>query len=216
MTTSADPTRRAPDPINELIPPPRRWWGRLLIAAAILGVVTVGSAAYGLGYVYPQPDCCGSGSGGPAMSLSTDGQAVMVTAYFYNSSGRTLRITGAHATLPGATVLDLGGLEEGPVPTALPYDAEAFPIVVGGHASALIAITFVPHRCNDSQDPWGTVTVDLEIANAPWPTIDRTFELPDPVASPFTFTVWGVPEREATDIVTTPLAAACALLGIDD
>jgi len=42
----------------------------LSIGIGVVGVVGLASALIGLGYVYPQPDCCGSGGGSSMMLLA--------------------------------------------------------------------------------------------------------------------------------------------------
>lgn len=210
-------TRPGPvDPIDDLIPPPRPRIVRLVIAIVVLALVTCGAIAYGFGYVYPRPDCCGSGSGDAPMSLTRDGQAVMVAAYFFNSSGRELRISDADVDLPGARVLDVGFLDED-TPRVLPYESDPFPGIVGGHEGARIAVTFVPETCDGDPGSWGTATLRLHVVNSWLPSVGRSFELPDPIVDPTQspLSVFAPANRPTANEASTPLAAACALLGIE-
>jgi hypothetical protein len=204
----------AADPIDALIPPPRRWWVRLIAALAL--VVVVGTVAYlwGSGYLYPQPDCCGSGSGDTPMALSKDGKAVTVTAYMSNSSGRDLRVVSANADLAGATVSNVEVVDDEdfgfPILKTAPL-----PATVAGHDDLRLAITFTPDRCVDNGKPWGTVSTQLEVINGWLPAIGRSYELPDPIyrGSQWSLSVFP-PAGIDTSVLATPLAAACALLGI--
>ncbi|MEY2554153.1 MAG: hypothetical protein QOC57_2013 [Ilumatobacteraceae bacterium] len=200
------------DPIDQLIPPPRPWWVRLAIGLAIVAVVGFGSALWRAGYVYPKPECCGSGSGGTRMSLTDDGTAVMITKMFYNSSGRRLKISAASAELPGASVLGLAILEE---PDPYPIIRTApLPAEVDGAAYRSLAITFVPTSCHDQQPPWGKVTVKLDVIHEIWPSVSRTYTVPGAVFETSNGAMSVTPtEGIDTTTLTTPLAVACALLG---
>ena len=153
-----------PDPIDLLIPPPRPWWVRLLVALVVIGVVGVGSFLWGQGYLRPMPDCCGSGSSSGKMSLSPDGEAVIVTAYLYNSSGRRLRVDSAIADLPGATVREIR-VFPGDAWQFPPANAVQLPVELAGRESRWLVITFTPDRCVDAPGAWGSVTVHLEALN---------------------------------------------------
>lgn len=205
-------TQTNSDPIDELIPPPRSRWVRLLVGLVILAAVGVGAALWGFGFVYPKPECCGSGGGGAMMSLTEDGKAVTVTAFFFNSSGRDLRVSAATADLPGATVLGIAMLDENhtfPISRTKPI-----PAVVGGTRDGQLVITFVPTTCHDDRLPWGTVTVRLDVMNGWLPSIGRTYTLPGAVVDAGQGQLSVFPP-EGLDIatLTTPLASACALLG---
>ena len=206
-------TQTISDPIDELIPPPRSRWVRLLVGVVILSVVGVGAALWGSGLVYPKPECCGSGGGSAVMSLTQDGRAVTVTAFFFNSSGRALRVSAASADLPGATVLGIAMLDEAagtfPVSRTTPL-----PAVIGGTHAGRLVITFVPTTCHDDRSTWGKVTVQLDVVNGWLPSIGRTYTLPGAVVDPGQTNLAVLPpEGLDTSTLTTPLAAACALLG---
>ena len=200
------------DPIDDLIPPPRPWWVRLLVGFVIVTIVAIGSVFWRYGFIYPRPECCGSGNGGAQMSRTDDGQAVWITTMFDNSSGRKLRISAASAELPGATVTDIALLDE-----PQPYPSirtTPLPAEIAGTAPRRLAIAFVPTTCHDQQQPWGKVTVQLDVVNGWLPSIHRAYTLPNPVFD----TRSGAPSVFPTDGVDTsgttgPLAAACALLG---
>jgi hypothetical protein len=206
-------TQTITDPIDELIPPPRPWWVRLFVGLVIVSVAGVGAALWGYGYVYPQPECCGSGDASALMSLTPDGKAVDVTVAFFNSSGRDLRISAASADLPGATVLDIAILGE---------DNDTFPIsrttslpaVIEGATLRRMVITFVPTSCEDDGRRWGEVDVRLDVVNDWLPSIDRGYTLPSAVADARSndLAVFA-PEGLDSSTLTMPLAAACALLG---
>jgi hypothetical protein len=48
---------------------------------------------------------------------------------------------------------------------------------------ARLAITFVPDDCDDHRTTWGTLDLDLDVVNRWLPSIDRTYTLPDAVAT---------------------------------
>lgn len=204
-----------PDPIDLLIPLPRPWWVRLVVALAVVGLVGVGSFLWGQGYVRPMPDCCGSGSGSAMMGLSSDGEAVTITAYLYNSSGRELRIESAIADLPGATVREIRVFPDDAVQLP-PTNAEQLPVGLDGHASRRLVITFTPNACVDTLGAWGRVTVHLEVLNGWVPSVGRDYTLPDAVVQPGQLSVFPPDETFESNRFTTPLAAACALLGRTD
>lgn len=201
----------ATDPIDALVPPPGPWWRRLIIGVLIVGSIGIGSFLWGLGYIRPEPDCCGDGSGSAIMSLSVDGDAVTTTAYFYNSSGRTFAVSSASAELPGAEVLDVAMLD--PDNDVFPTDnVVPFPTKVGSHDSAQFLITFRPASCDDELGgtaPWGKITLDLDIADSWLPSIRRSYELAV-LEQPDDLSV--LPPAWVEDVPHTPLAAACALL----
>jgi hypothetical protein len=203
-------TQRDPDPIDELIPPPHRWWVRFAVGLVVVLTTGVGAVLWGFGFVYPKPDCCGGGSGGALMSLSEDRQAVRVTAYFFNSSGRDLLITDASADLPGATVTSIAIADEDHSPFPILH-ANPLPFTIAGTGSRRLLITFVPTTCQDDGKPWGTVTVGLDVINGWLPSSHRDYQLPNPVVGSEQSTL-GVILPDGTTL-TTPLAAACALLG---
>nr|MDP9464037.1 hypothetical protein [Actinomycetota bacterium] len=167
-------TQTITDPIDELIPPPRSWWVRLLVGLVTVTAVGVGAVLWGFGFVYPQPGCCGSATGSARMSLTADGKAVDVIAEFFNSSGRDLTISGASAVLPGATVLDIAMLDENdhtfPIGHTTPL-----PDVIAATTSRDLVITFVPTSCHDDGRPWGNVSTRLGVVNEWLPSIDRTY-----------------------------------------
>ncbi|HWM20325.1 MAG TPA: hypothetical protein VNO51_11605 [Ilumatobacteraceae bacterium] len=201
------------DPIDELIPPPRPWWVRLVVGLVIVSVVGVGAALWGYGFVFPQPGCCGSGGGSAQMSTTADRTAVTVTVVFFNSSGRELRISDASADLPGATVLGIAMLDE---------DNDTFPIsrttplpaTIDGTTTRRLVVTFVPTSCRDDRDPWGKLTVELDVVNGWLPSIGRTYTVPGAIfdGDPSSLSLFP-PEGVDSSTLITPLAAACALLG---
>jgi hypothetical protein len=195
------------DPIDALIPAPRSWWFRLVSGAVTVATVGAVSFLWGFGYIVPRPDCCGSGSSSALMSLSPDGEAVTVVATLFNSSGRDLRVESAAADLPGAEVLDVAMLDADndtyPVTKVTPLPATA-----PGHELTRFVVTFVPVTCVDSaESAWGTVTLDLDVAG--WWSIDRSHEIPV-LESRQDLSV--LPPAWATQVLDSPLAAACALL----
>lgn len=200
------------DPLDELIPPPRRGLARLAISLAI--VTMVGAIAYlwGFGYLYPKPECCGSGNSGTLMAVTPDAKAVTVTASFYNSSGRPLRINSATAELAEAKVtnIELLPTDDG---FRLPAIATtALPATVAGHSFNHVLITFTPTSCVDQASSWGTVTLQLDVQTS-LPSIGRSFHLPDPVFGPNNqLSVFPPPPLSLDNTPRTPLGAACALL----
>jgi hypothetical protein len=196
------------DPIDSLIPAPRPWWYRLVGGAATVVIVGIGSFLWGFGFLVPQPDCCGSGSGGGLMSLSPDGEAVTVTAFFFNSSGRNLIVESADVTLPGAEVLDIAVLDpdNSQFPTS---NTSPLPTTTSAQDSTRFLITFVPTECVDgTDDSWGTVALRLDVAD--WWSFGQTHHIPV-VESRRDLGV--LPPASVTDVPQAPLAAACALLG---
>jgi hypothetical protein len=149
------------------------------------------------------------------MSLAPGGKAVNVTAFFYNSSGRDLRIAGASADLPGATVLGIELLDEENISMFTMRRTTPLPEVIDSTTSSHLVISFVPTSCQDDGRPWGTVNVQLDVVNDWLPSIDRSYTLPGPVvdAGPDNLAVFP-PEGQDSTPLTTPLAAACALLGL--
>ena len=148
------------------------------------------------------------------MSLSPDGDAVTITATFYNSSGRDLTIRSASADLPGAEVLGIALLD--PDNDSYPTDnVHPFPAETPAQGLDRLLITFVPTACSDTGKPWGTVTVDLTVANAWGPSFGRSYELPDPVVADAAkdLAVFAPAFLDNQPYQRTPLAAACALLG---
>ena len=198
------------DPSDHLIPPPRPWWTRLVVGLLIVGPIGVLSALIGFGYLYPRPECCGSGGGDSVMTLTPDAEAVTVTTYFYNSSGRDLEIRSAAADLPGAHVLDVSLVDD--AAGYLPLQLEPVPAVVDGTTMARIAITFVPESCADHRVARGTLDLDLGVVNSWLPSVDRTYTLPEPVATSDQLSVFPSTDDPVFAATLAPLDAACALL----
>lgn len=205
-----------PDPIDLLIPPPRTWWVRLVVALVVVGLVGTCSFLVGFGYLVPRPDCCGSGSGTADIVLSPERDSVIVHTRAVNSSGRDLTIESIDVDLPGAHVLsttvnrvprDGGRYELG--------RGESIPAMWSGRGSVRIAIEFVPESCRWPEQEWGRVTVQLDVVNAWLPSIDRSYRMPEPVASRSSVTVW--PPDDSTDwyAMDDPLQLACALLAAE-
>jgi hypothetical protein len=203
-----------PDPIDLLIPPPRPWWVRLVVALVAVGLVGTCSFLVGFGYAYPRPDCCGSGSGSAHMVLAPEGESVIVHAYAFNSSGRDLMIESADVDLPGARVLDVTLNDEPWNGTPDLGRGAALPAVWPGGRSSRIAIEFVPESCVGATDSWGSVSLRLDVVNAWLPSIDRTYDLPDPVAEAGSNDVLVWPPDDASDgyAMDEPLEIACRLL----
>jgi hypothetical protein len=199
------------DPIDTLIPPPLPAWVRLVLGAAVILTAVVGSVLWAAGFVYPRPDCCGSGSGGAEMKLSDNGKAVDVTAMFVNSSGRDLRISSAKADLRGATVLGIAILDENDI--FVVSHPKPFPAVISGTQTRQLVITFVPTTCHDDDQAWGKVSVRLNVANSHIPSVGRTYTLQTPVVDEQQGVSVFQPQSPNNDMPATPLAAACALLG---
>jgi hypothetical protein len=203
-----------PDPIDLLIPPPRPWWVRLVVALVAVGLVGTCSVLVGFGYLVPRPECCGSGSGSSDIVLSPEGDSVIVHAYAFNSSGRDLMIESIDVDLPGARVL---GSTVNRVPrNGGRYElgrGESVPTMWPGHGSVRIAIEFVPESCRSTAPDWGRITVQLDVVNAWLPSIDRSYRLPDPVVDgPSSMSVW--PPDDSIDwyAMDDPLEVACRLL----
>ncbi len=209
-TLAAPPTE--PDPIDQLIPPPRPWWVRLVVGLGV--VVSVGTISFlvGFGYLYPRPECCGSGSGSAPMVLAPDGESVIVQAYVFNSSGRDLEILSADADLPGAQVIDVGFVDS--PGAAIGVVPDEFPAVIGGTESGLISIRFVPVDCATDEREWGTVDLRLDVVNRWLPSIDRTYRLPDPIVDrdQQSLNVFPPDDNPRWSQLRDPLEAACALI----
>lgn len=217
MTTTVSPAPPASDPIDLLIPPPRPWWARLVVAAAIVIAVGIVGYAWHFGLLRPSPDCCGSGSASPQIGLAAEPGAVTVTAYFFNASPRAVSIVGADADLPGATVLGVAPFDGPGMYQIPPAELADLPYVVDANDEVWLALTMVPERCTDDAGDWGTVRLDLEVAGNPWyPTLGRSFTLPDPVVPGGSDQLGILPPAHldgAFDGVYRPLEAACILLG---
>lgn len=197
--------------LDALIPPPRSRWVRLLIGALVVGLTGFGAALWGQGYLYPKPECCGSGSGGTTLALTPDGRAVSVTAYFLNSAGRDLRVDRAEVDLPGAQVLDVALVD--PMNTTFPVTAgRPLPATIAGTTSAQVLITYVPTTCTDPVGDWGTVRLRLRVTGEWWPSVGRTYRLPGPVVRADDSVVVFGPEGYS-GAAGRPLSTACELLG---
>jgi hypothetical protein len=203
--------------IDQLIPPSRPGWMRLGVSVLILGLVVVIGWAWHFGHVRPAPDCCGSGGGSVPMVRSADGESVTVLAYFFNSSSVDLTMSDARVDLPGAQLIDVAPMPDSEGWTMPPDRLDAFPIIVPAHQDRQIAITFRPESCAPQPEGWGTATLDLKIANAWYPTVTRSFALPEPLVSQAMNDLSVLPsadDDESLQYMTEPLVAACALLGI--
>lgn len=203
------------DPLDQLVPRVRPWWQRLVVGGGAAGAVFVLSVLWQFGHVYPQPDCCGVGGDNQLvfMRLADDGRSVEVSTWFFNGSQRPLRITGAHAELPGAEVLSIGVIEE----DDSIFDAAVLPLptVVGPEpTNARVVIRFVPRRCAAGPRPWGSVELDLDV-DGRLALIGRTYRLPDavvPAGDEVRLQVLGGGRSIDVEAVD-PLAVACRLLG---
>jgi hypothetical protein len=206
ITTPTD----IPDPIDQLIPPPRPWWVRLAVGLGVVLAVGCVSFLVGFGYVYPKPECCGSGSGDSPMSLAPDGESVIVGAYFFNSSGRSLDILSADVDLPGADVLEVGFGG----PESFFEGDEPLPTTIGGTESGRFVIRFVPRDCSTDREQWGSVELRLDVVNRWLPSIDRTFRLPEPVfdSARGPLNILPPDDDQRWYQFDDPLAAACALI----
>ncbi len=216
MTITSDSTTgRSIDPIDALVPPPRPWWVRLVLALVFIGLVAVGGYLWHSGYFRPAPACCGSSSSSARMGLSADGEAVTVTAHFYNSSPVDMVVTGAAAELPGAKVIDVAVYRDEHGLRIPAVDLAPFPYVLPSHETRTFAITFRPTRCSDDDGDWGRLQLDLERTDTWYPTLERSFTLGSPVASEGSYQLSVSPPAHLEDAlqgVNRPLAAACALL----
>ncbi len=219
MSTDTTTTNaKAPgDPIDVLLPPPRPWWARLAFAAVI--IVGTGMAGYQLhvGALRPSPNCCGSGGSSAQMGQSLQPEAATVTAYFYNSSPRSIVITNATAELEGATVVDVSPYTDAGSYEMPPRSLADLPFVVEANSDTRLAITFTPDRCDDQSDgqDWGLVQLDLAVAGNPWyPTFSRAVSIPVLDAGSDQLSV--MPPAEYDDEFASPrgpLESACILVG---
>lgn len=203
------------DPIDLLVPPPRSLPVRLVIGLVIVGLVATMSLLIGFGYVYPQPECCGSGGGSPMLTLADDGESVVLLTSFFNSSGRDLRIESADVTMPGATVLEVGfapNLDSGafwPVPTT------PAPVTLGGTDMGRIAIRFVPDDCaTPSIGAWGNLVLHLDVLNGWLPSFGRAWDVPGGLVDVGTNDLGVLPPDGFSTGSDSgdPLREACALL----
>lgn len=213
------PRQLPSDPIDTLIPPPRRWWVRLAVAAGLLVAVGVIGYLWHFGHLRPNPSCCGTGSSGAVIGLAAEPDAVTVTAYLYNSSPVDVMVTGADADLPGAEVLRVDPYPDGLGWSMPPQELDELPVVTTSNHGRWFAITFRPVDCaagpGDTGD-WGTLRLQLEVPDRWYPTFGRTFTVPEPVVSGGPNDLSVLPPAALDDAVTQidrPLAAACALLG---
>lgn len=96
----------------------------------------------------------------------------------------------------------------------LPLQLEPFPAVIEGTTMARLAITFVPENCGDQSETLGTLDLDLDldVVNRWLPSIDRTYTLPDPVATSYGLSVFSPTDDPMFATTLAPLDAACALL----
>lgn len=216
-TVAPRPERPAgPDPIDALVPPPRSRWVRLLFAAAVLVSVGVTGYLWHFGYLRPSPDCCGTGSSSPHVGLaSAERTAVVVTSYVYNSSGVDLVMTGGSADLPGADVVAIAPYPDADAFQIPPGDLASFPAGLPARSGRWLGITFVPTSCGYVDD-WGTLKVDLEVAESWLPTFGRNYVVPVPVVPTGAGQLAVLPPDDLADAlagVDQPLVAACALLG---
>jgi hypothetical protein len=203
-------------PIDGLMPPPKPWWLRLGAAVVVLGAVGYVAFLWGFGHIRPAPYCCGDGSSSAHLRLGGDGTAVMVSTHLFNSSPADLVATGATADLPGAEVLAVHPLQpDGDIQT--PMATADWPAAVAGTGRLRVAVTFRPTNCDrattDAADgAWGTVTIDLEVADRWHPTIGRSVTLSDPVSDRAGDLLVSGPRSERTDDEQNPLRVACDLL----
>ncbi len=205
------------DPIDLLVPRPRPWWFRLVVATiAICGVGLIG---YGwqFGLLRPAPDCCGSGDSMPQLGLSHQDGAATVVTYFFNSSPRAITIDSAEVSLDGASVVDVAPFVEPGAWQMPPQELAPFPYRVEAHSSVWLAISFVPERCDGDGGDWGSVTLDLAVADGHWyPTFGRTYSLVDPIVGAGPGRLGMLPPAALDDAlqgIDRPLEGACALLG---
>lgn len=210
-------TMERTDPIDQLVPRPRTLPVRLLIGVTVLVVVGIVSVLVGFGYVYPQPECCGSGGGSPMLTLADDGESVVLVTSFYNSSGRQLVVERADVSLPGAEVLEVTF-----APSVMnggqywPVDSTPAPTRVAGHTDGRLIVRFVPDECRwDSTDiNWGSAALHLEVDNGWLPSIGRTWRIPGGLVSPGPNDLGILPPAGYQHGSSTgdPLEEACALL----
>jgi len=212
MNTHIDSdTLTRPDPLDQLIPPPRPWWLRLVIALVIVGLVGVGSYLVGQGYVYPRPNCCGSSTSTPTMTLSPDGGSVLLSTFFFNSGEAALEVRGANVQLPNAHVVKVGVAVERNGSTDL-FEMGAVPAVVPGHGTARVVVAFTPDSCVDTAAQWGTIQLRLDVHSS-LPSIERTYRVPGSVVNTsLGISLFPPNGDEKWSSLRTPLAAACALL----
>ena len=223
---AADVGRRvdAIDPIDLLVPAPRRRGARLVVGVVVVGVVAFVSWLFGFGYVYPQPDCCGSTDGSAQMSVNDARDAVQIGVVVGNSSGHALRVDGARAVLPGADVVDIGAVAWGPsLGFRVPFQPQPFPAPIDGLGDLLVVVTFVPTSCESADlraidvTAWGELRLDLEVVgNGPLPSLGRRYRVPGYVvdAGSRSLSVFPFPTDDGPTVQTSnPLVAACQLLG---
>lgn len=198
------------DPIDVLVPSLRPRWQRLAIGAVMILGVGITGYLWQSGHLRPSPDCCGSGHSDSTLTLTEDESAVTVTAFFFNSSGVDIEVKAASADLPAAQVLQVNHFG-GSSPMFPPTTETEYPVVVAGHESRWFAVTFIPKTCVAITGDWGTLTLELAVADSWLPTIDRTYTLPEPLvaagASHLT-----TPQLDPSKLTSGPLSAACALL----
>lgn len=202
-------------PVDVLVPPSWPRWARFMVAILlIIGVSASGYFWHG-GYLRPSPYCCGMAESPTAMSLTSNGQAVVVSVLFFNGSAVDLRISDASADLPGAQVVSITASDHAPGVGSSPLGGVEFPVVVPANAESWIEVTFVPDTCDDITGDWGTVTVQLSVADSWFPTIDRTLVLPTPVVKAESGGLRVLPHVNGGPLNANarPLPSACAILG---
>lgn len=202
------------DPIDVLVPPPWPRWARFMVAILLIIGVSASGYLWQRGYLRPSPYCCGTAESSPAMSLTSDGQAVVVSVLFFNGSAVDLRISDARADLPGTQVISVTAVDHTPGVGFSPLDTIEFPVVVPAQAPRWIGVTFVPDTCDDITGDWGTVTLHLSVTDSWLPTIDRTLVLPSPVVKANSGGLRVLPLANGGPLNgnTRPLPSACAIL----
>jgi hypothetical protein len=210
-TPVSSPPER-PAPLDQLVPPPRPTWQRVLTGFAVIGGVGVIAWYVGSGGVYPRPDCCGSGGGGVTMALTPDFEAVATTVTFYNSSARSIEIAGVEAAIGGATVRGIGLISDDFVREFPTADFEQPPLVVAPRSFARVLVEFTPDRCDDRTDDEWDVRLRLDTTGR-LPGFDRTVRLDErPAGERISYFGPAGFDQSNPDVSVRPLAGACALL----
>jgi hypothetical protein len=219
------------DPIDELIPPAPSRSRRLMIGVTTVVLAGFASWLWSSGMVYPQPDCCGGGSSGSLMWINPDRTSVSITTLFVNSSDHDIVVRKGDGQLPGASFGGITFAAAGTFP--LPFDDSVrSPVVVAEQSSITVIIRFSPTSCSDGAnpdapersfkadkdttgEPWGTVDLDLAVADGWLPSVGRRFRLPKPVFAGSGRGQLEIVNRDDTSRTagTTPIETACLLLG---
>jgi len=147
--------------------------------------------AFGLGYVIPDPDAGGSGSGSLGVRPGGGGRAVASTA-LRNFGPRPLEIVRTSVEVPGAEVLDVRFITDEQADRIMfpsyavdfdeesPDDQRADRPVVGPSDLVWIVVLFEPIDCGGAlANVQANVAVTLRFSGPSFPPFTRTIDIDD-------------------------------------